>query len=194
MVNAALELTSNGALVLIDVDDTLVWSTGNSNSPVALLELAYGGNLKLVSGGNVAVWQSFDHPTHTWPPGQSLSIRRILICSISTSNFSTGVVLLPCRNAANGTPGHIAPELIYRRNVSVKVDVYSFGIVILEIVCRRKNMDLSQGEYLIDIVKRKAEEDQLSDLVDNCKRRYGMPYQRSSEDFGGCYLVFATLL
>ncbi|KAA8524010.1 hypothetical protein F0562_010559 [Nyssa sinensis] len=58
--------------------------------------------------------------------------------------------------AVKGTPGYIAPELIHKGNVSVKVDVYSFGIVILEIICGKKNTDLSQGEYLIDIVKRKV--------------------------------------
>lgn len=67
---------------------------------------------------------------------------------------------------AKGTPGYIAPELIGGRKGTVKADVYSFGMVILEIVCGRKNSDYFQDEYLIDTVKRKAELDQLDDLVD----------------------------
>ncbi|KAI3457621.1 hypothetical protein Pfo_014284 [Paulownia fortunei] len=68
-----------------------------------------------------------------------------------------------------GTRGYMAPELIAGRNVSVKVDVYSFGIVILEIVCGKKNSDIYQNEqYLIDEVKRKAEEGRLEDIIDNC--------------------------
>ncbi|KAK6134978.1 hypothetical protein DH2020_031262 [Rehmannia glutinosa] len=68
-----------------------------------------------------------------------------------------------------GTRGYMAPELIAGRNVSVKVDVYSFGIVILEIVCGRKNSDMYENEvYLIDEVKRKAEEGRLEDVIDEC--------------------------
>ncbi|KAL6311110.1 hypothetical protein AAG906_025862 [Vitis piasezkii] len=68
---------------------------------------------------------------------------------------------------AKGTPGYMAPEFIRGRNFSAKIDVYSFGILILEIIAGRKNRDSSQVDYLIDIVKVKAEEGQLSDLVDD---------------------------
>lgn len=68
-----------------------------------------------------------------------------------------------------GTRGYMAPELIAGRNVSVKVDVYSFGIVMLEIVFGRRNSDIYQNDqYLIDEVKTKAEESRLGDLIDNC--------------------------
>ncbi|XP_057827845.2 rust resistance kinase Lr10-like [Cryptomeria japonica] len=46
--------------------------------------------------------------------------------------------------AARGTPGYAAPE-VWNRNlgpVTDKSDVYSFGMVLLEIVGRRKNIDL----------------------------------------------------
>ncbi|KAJ4726477.1 Receptor-like kinase [Melia azedarach] len=65
-----------------------------------------------------------------------------------------------------GTPGYMAPELIRGRNITAKIDIYSFGVVILEIICGRKNSNSWHGDYLIDTVKIKAQEDQLSDLVD----------------------------
>ena len=68
---------------------------------------------------------------------------------------------------AKGTPGYMAPEFIRGRNFSAKIDVYSFGILILEIIGGRKNRDSTQVDYLIDMVKVKAEEGQLSDLVDD---------------------------
>ncbi|XVE52965.1 hypothetical protein DITRI_Ditri02bG0166600 [Diplodiscus trichospermus] len=45
--------------------------------------------------------------------------------------------------AARGTIGYIAPELVYKNlgDVSYKADVYSFGMLLAEIVGRRKNMD-----------------------------------------------------
>ncbi|KAJ4726476.1 Receptor-like kinase [Melia azedarach] len=65
-----------------------------------------------------------------------------------------------------GTPGYIAPELIRGNNITAKIDIYSFGIVILEIICGRKSSNPGLGDYLIDTVKIKAEGGQLSDLVD----------------------------
>jgi serine/threonine protein kinase len=43
--------------------------------------------------------------------------------------------------AARGTLGYMAPELFYKNieSISYKVDVYSFRMVLVEMVCRRKN-------------------------------------------------------
>ncbi|KAI5061365.1 hypothetical protein GOP47_0023870 [Adiantum capillus-veneris] len=50
--------------------------------------------------------------------------------------------------AMRGTPGYIAPEWISRSAVSQKCDVYSFGMVLLELVSGRKNvwLDLMGNE------------------------------------------------
>ncbi|CAO2837441.1 unnamed protein product [Amaranthus hypochondriacus] len=65
-----------------------------------------------------------------------------------------------------GTPGYMAPELISGHAISVKVDVYSFGVVVLEIMCGRKNFWSSEGDCLTNLVKAKADLDQLTDLID----------------------------
>ncbi|KAJ9686035.1 hypothetical protein PVL29_015087 [Vitis rotundifolia] len=60
-----------------------------------------------------------------------------------------------------GTPGYMAPEWLISA-ITEKVDVYSFGIVTLEILCGRRNLDHSQPEedkYLLSLFKRKADED-----------------------------------
>ncbi|KAG4123077.1 hypothetical protein ERO13_D11G301800v2 [Gossypium hirsutum] len=46
---------------------------------------------------------------------------------------------------ARGTIGYIAPELVYKNlgGVSYKADVYSFGMLLMEIIGRRKNMNTS---------------------------------------------------
>ena len=47
--------------------------------------------------------------------------------------------------------------------------MYSFGVVVLGILCARKNIDRSQSKeeiHLLAIFKRKAEEDRLADMVD----------------------------
>ncbi|XP_031096322.1 G-type lectin S-receptor-like serine/threonine-protein kinase SD2-5 [Ipomoea triloba] len=67
-----------------------------------------------------------------------------------------------------GTPGYIAPECT-SLIITEKVDVYSFGIVMLETVCRRKNVDWDQAEeevHLLSVFKRKIEEDKLGEMFD----------------------------
>jgi len=68
-----------------------------------------------------------------------------------------------------GTPGYLAPEWL-RSVITEKVDVYAFGIVLLEVLCGRKNLDWSQADednvHLLSVFKRKVEQEQLMDLVD----------------------------
>ena len=67
-----------------------------------------------------------------------------------------------------GTPGYMAPEWL-NSGITEKVDVYRFGVVVMEVCCGQKNMDFSQPEedmHLLSLFKRKAEEGQLLDMVD----------------------------
>ena len=60
---------------------------------------------------------------------------------------------------ARGTRGYVAPEWHKNIPISVKADVYSYGIVLLEIVCCRKNIDVNAST---------AEEIVLSSLAYKC--------------------------
>ncbi|KAH0744863.1 hypothetical protein KY290_032856 [Solanum tuberosum] len=68
-----------------------------------------------------------------------------------------------------GTRGYLAPEWL-SSVITEKVDVYAFGIVLLEILCGRKNLDWSQPDeedvHLLSVFRRKAEQEQLMDMVD----------------------------
>nr|XP_043623180.1 G-type lectin S-receptor-like serine/threonine-protein kinase SD2-5 [Erigeron canadensis] len=67
-----------------------------------------------------------------------------------------------------GTPGYMAPEWL-SSVITEKVDVYSFGIVLLEILCGRKNFDRSQPEeswHLLDVFQKCWEQGTLLDIVD----------------------------
>ncbi|KAH9293359.1 hypothetical protein KI387_041433, partial [Taxus chinensis] len=44
-----------------------------------------------------------------------------------------------------GTRGYLAPEWVTNRPITVKADVYSYGMVILEIIGGRRNLDISLG-------------------------------------------------
>ncbi|MCO5554580.1 hypothetical protein L7F22_008110 [Adiantum nelumboides] len=45
-----------------------------------------------------------------------------------------------------GTPGYLAPEWIRDGTINVKCDVFSFGMLLMEIVSGRKNVDISRTE------------------------------------------------
>ncbi|CAN6451730.1 unnamed protein product [Victoria cruziana] len=66
-----------------------------------------------------------------------------------------------------GTPGYLAPEWL-TASISEKADVYSFGIVVVEVVCGRRNLDLSQPEESRHLLKQLylTQVDRLLDLVD----------------------------
>lgn len=78
-----------------------------------------------------------------------------------------------------GTPGYLAPEWLTSR-ITEKVDIYSFGVVVMEIVCGRKNLDNSQPEesiHLISLLQEKVREDRLFDLVDNNSNDMQLHYE-----------------
>ncbi|XP_076905032.1 G-type lectin S-receptor-like serine/threonine-protein kinase SD2-5 [Bidens hawaiensis] len=67
-----------------------------------------------------------------------------------------------------GTPGYLAPEWL-SSVITEKVDVYSFGIVVLEMLCGRKNFDKSQPEeswHLLSVFQKCWEQGMLLDMVD----------------------------
>lgn len=67
-----------------------------------------------------------------------------------------------------GTPGYLAPEWLTSQ-ITEKVDIYSFGVVVMEVICGRKNIDNSQPEgsiQLINLLREKAQNNQLIDMID----------------------------
>ncbi|PON95847.1 S-receptor-like serine/threonine-protein kinase [Trema orientale] len=69
---------------------------------------------------------------------------------------------------ARGTLGYLAPEWEHSR-ITVKADVYSFGILLLEIITGRKILDFLRPHssvHLLSLLQKKALENQLKDLVE----------------------------
>ena len=49
--------------------------------------------------------------------------------------------------------GYMAPEYVMHGQFSVKSDVFSFGILVLEILSGKKNNYLKEGEYFEDLTR-----------------------------------------
>ncbi|KAL9230724.1 hypothetical protein vseg_006039 [Gypsophila vaccaria] len=68
-----------------------------------------------------------------------------------------------------GTPGYMAPECAERRHFSVKTDVYSFGVLVLEIVSGKRNSRFhltGLAEDLVSYAWMKWEEGTAMELID----------------------------
>ncbi|CAK9236404.1 unnamed protein product [Sphagnum troendelagicum] len=68
-----------------------------------------------------------------------------------------------------GTRGYLAPEYATRGQLTTKVDVYSFGVLLLEIISGRKNIDHNlplEDIYLVEKAWRLHRESNLIDIVD----------------------------
>lgn len=69
-----------------------------------------------------------------------------------------------------GTFGYLAPEVATMAAPTAATDVYSYGVVVLEVACGRKPIDtsvpLEEDEVLIDLVRKKYTEGRLSDAAD----------------------------
>ncbi|KAF8035183.1 hypothetical protein BT93_C1270 [Corymbia citriodora subsp. variegata] len=68
-----------------------------------------------------------------------------------------------------GTLGYTAPEYAIRGELSEKADIYSFGVLVLEIISCRKNTDLtlpSEMQYLPEYAWKLYERSRIIELVD----------------------------
>ncbi|XP_068328175.1 cysteine-rich receptor-like protein kinase 44 [Pyrus communis] len=68
-----------------------------------------------------------------------------------------------------GTLGYTAPEYAIRGELSEKADIYSFGVLVLEIISGRKNTDLtlsSDMQYLPEYAWKLFETSNVIDLID----------------------------
>ena len=91
---------SDGNLLLFDKSKTPIWSTNvSSASPSAQAVLLDNGNLVLNDGSSNPssyLWQSFDHPSHTWLPGAKLGYNKVT---------KTSQVLTSWKNIEDPSPG-----------------------------------------------------------------------------------------
>ncbi|KAL1831408.1 hypothetical protein ACET3Z_001059 [Daucus carota] len=74
------------------------------------------------------------------------------------THLSTGIA---------GTLGYMAPEYLIRGQLTEKADVYSFGVLVLEIVCGRKNITFTEDSgSLLQTIWRLYKNHKLVDVVD----------------------------
>lgn len=90
------------------------------------------------------------------------------------SDFGLAKLLMPDQTKTytglRGTRGYVAPEWHKSSPITTKVDVYSYGIVLLEIACCRRHLELNVPEneiILLDWVCNCFEHGELERLIDD---------------------------
>nr|CAD1831330.1 unnamed protein product [Ananas comosus var. bracteatus] len=96
---STLQLTQAGQLSLFDSNDQEVWSPEAANATgVSLFD---SGNLVLYDSSGDLPWQSFQNPTDTILPGQSLGENSELRSKLTSSDFSPGRFELAVQSDGN---------------------------------------------------------------------------------------------
>ncbi|KAK1429064.1 hypothetical protein QVD17_11263 [Tagetes erecta] len=94
-INSTFTLSMDGRLILFENPrNSIIWSTDTSNLNVETVNLLNNGNLVLMGSEKKVIWQSFDRPTNTLLPGQTLSYPQNLRASStkSVSSYYTFVI------------------------------------------------------------------------------------------------------
>ncbi|XP_060202050.1 putative receptor protein kinase ZmPK1 [Lycium barbarum] len=85
-----LTLRKIGALVLTDVDHTIVWQTNTTSFDIERAEVLETGNLVLRNPQGDILWQSFDFPTDTLLPDQLFTKNHRLVPPLRKGSLSPG--------------------------------------------------------------------------------------------------------
>ncbi|KAJ4971700.1 hypothetical protein NE237_004799 [Protea cynaroides] len=85
-----ISLQKDGTMILTDLDGGSVWSTNTTGTNVQKLELLNSGNLILTDPQGKILWQSFDSPTDTLLPTQTLTKNTKLISAKGEGMYSSG--------------------------------------------------------------------------------------------------------
>ncbi|KAF9593943.1 hypothetical protein IFM89_026186 [Coptis chinensis] len=88
---AKIQLTSNGVLLLSTQNGTEIWKPQlTDNSQVASAAILNTGNLVLTTTDSTVVWASFDNPTDTLLPTQTLEPGYKLSSRLTEKNYTLG--------------------------------------------------------------------------------------------------------
>ncbi|KAG5063611.1 G-type lectin S-receptor-like serine/threonine-protein kinase SD3-1 [Glycine soja] len=107
------ELTQEGELVLFDsLGEVSVWTVKTGNRSVASASLLDNGNLVLMDKEQRIIWQSFDTPSDTLLPGQSLFANEMLRAATASKNSKASYYTLHM-NASGHLELHWESGVIY---------------------------------------------------------------------------------
>ncbi|MBA0729210.1 hypothetical protein Golax_022722 [Gossypium laxum] len=85
-----VELTTDGNLVVKDQKGRQIWSPISADTGISYAALLDTGNLVIASQDNTILWQSFENPTDTLLPIQTMKLDTQVIAQYTETNYSSG--------------------------------------------------------------------------------------------------------
>ncbi|XVF79084.1 hypothetical protein PTKIN_Ptkin14bG0190800 [Pterospermum kingtungense] len=133
------DFMTNGSL------DKIIFSTGSSSlswQKMCAIALGVAQGIEYIHKGCEMQILHFDIKPHNILLDENFTPK---ISDFSLAKLHSADNDIISLTAARGTFGYMAPELFYRNigDISHKADVYSFGMMLMEIVGRRKNLNAS---------------------------------------------------
>ncbi|KAK4492415.1 hypothetical protein RD792_003220 [Penstemon davidsonii] len=113
-----IQLFQDGRFELNDPRGQRIWAANLAGPRVAYAAMLDIGNFVLASNTSRVVWQSFDEPTDTLLPGQTLNQGGDLVASFSETNYSSGRFLF-----AMQTDGNL---VFYTRNFPMNDNIFAY--------------------------------------------------------------------
>ncbi|KAJ9545353.1 hypothetical protein OSB04_025060 [Centaurea solstitialis] len=119
----------NGAMVLTDVDGMVVWETNTTSTDVNRAVLLDSGNLVLENEEGKILWQSFDYPTDTLLPSQTLTKSKSLVSALRKGTFESGYFSLSYNSINVLTMIYDGPEIssVYWPSPDPGFNVWTYG-------------------------------------------------------------------
>ena len=75
-----------------------------------------------------------------------------MVSSLHYSLLQTSKSYLYCISFGNGTSGYMSPEYAVHGVFSTKSDIFSFGVILLEIVSGRKNSTFDDSNSSLNLL------------------------------------------
>ncbi|XP_038902769.1 G-type lectin S-receptor-like serine/threonine-protein kinase LECRK3 [Benincasa hispida] len=101
---STIQFTGGGQLVLNDPRGNQIWtssSSGSTNQSVSYAAMLDSGNFVLAATNSKILWQSFDVPTDTILPSQTLNMGGFLVARYSETNYKNGRFQLRMQSDGN---------------------------------------------------------------------------------------------
>ncbi|KAI5321254.1 hypothetical protein L3X38_030325 [Prunus dulcis] len=96
-----VELTSDGQFMLNDATGKRIWDAESNGTGVAYAAMLDTGNFMLANQRSSTLWQSFDQPTDTILPTQTLNQNSGLYARYTATNYSRGRFLFVLQSDGN---------------------------------------------------------------------------------------------
>ncbi|PON43520.1 Tyrosine-protein kinase [Parasponia andersonii] len=138
----------------------LNWCKGKNNSDEAETPGISTNNVRLFSYNSLRSATRDFHPSNRIGGGGYGVVHRGVLRDDNVTHVSTRVA---------GTVGYLAPEYALLGQLTKKADVYSFGVLLLEVISGRSSSKAAFGEELLVLVEwtwKLREEGRLLDVVD----------------------------